>query len=454
MSVYDVLIIGGGPGGRGVAQEAAARGLSVALVDEGEMLGGDGPHVMMGVLNRFALRLEEARNDALPGLAPTDLDLDAVWSDLKRRSRRAALTAAGEQVFALKRAGITVVRGHGTLAPGKRVQVGDQILEGRVVVHATGDRPRPLPATPVLDEGPVVSFEGLMALEQCPRHLVIAGGGPLGVSAASSFAALGVKVTLMHRHSRLLPDESPDISAELARMLVRRGVTVHLDAEVTEVESGEDGVRVTARTKGKSRGARGSHLLVAAGRQRPERPGLGLDPSPWPDMHLVGATAGSRGPFEASTQGRALGRRLVGELSGVEVRTKTAVPSMSLLRGRPEIGRVGPPWAALSERTDLIVGEAPLGALTAARVAGQPWGQVRVVAERAHGELLAVYAAGAEVEPILTAALPLMEMEATLHELIETPWPQSSWARALSLAAAHALSTLEGARQMVDDTQS
>lgn len=427
MLEYDIIIIGAGPGGRAVALEGAARGLRVVVIDEGPTLGGDDAFTALGALLRLGLAWEDARLEAVPGL---HLDAEATRHTLHRRVKRALQACAGDRAFALERAGVELIRGHGEAVAEGRVQVGDRQLTARSIVLATGDAPRRLPGVP--EHPRALTFEQLMAAPIHPEHLIIAGGGPLGVACAGAFAALGVRVTLAQRGERLLPGVEPEASAEVGRMLNRREVKIHTDVELGEVELTDGGVRarLTPSAGGQARSVSGSHLLMTAGRLRSDAPTV-------EGVYTVGAAARPCTAAEAEAEGRALVARLTGEAPSRRHPVK-------LLPGRPEVGSVGVGEAearasAAREGQQVRVGVARLGESPAARVAGQSWGWVKVIASGPYNEIVGVHAVGPAVGPLLDVAQPLMEMEATLGEWAQVPWRQTSWARSLGAAASAAL---------------
>lgn len=430
MASYDLVILGGGPGGRGAALEAARAGRAVALIDEGPALGGDGPWITLRALAALALAAEDA---------PTSQGLDeAALTEISRHAIRRRQGYIGDQTFALKQAGVTIYTARGEVVDHRRVRLdGGEIVEGGALILACGDAPRQGPDG-ALDLAGLMDHVVRRGPAQTPRHLLIAGGGPVGVSVAASLSALGGKITLVHSGPRLLPGAEPEIAEDVARMLTRRGVALHLDARLTEIEAVEAGVR--GRIEGpQARSATASHLLWTG--RAPSALSLPRDPAVadaagrfgLEGVYAVGALAGRRGPGAAWAHGVSVARALIGGQAAEAL-------SAHSLPGRPQIAGLGVTEAAArAQGRSVRVGIAPLSAQGAARLSGQAWGQVKIVADAEYGEILGVQAVGADLDPLMAAALPLTRLEATLTEWAAMTWPLNL-AGALGAAARQALS--------------
>ncbi len=264
--------MGAGAAGLSVAYVAARLGLRVALIERGTM-GGDclnagcvpskallaAAHAAMAVrgAGRFGVRAAEP-----------EIAWDAVRAHMRRAIDTIAPTDSAERYEGL---GATVLRGHARFVAPDALEVdGRRLSAGRIVV-AAGSRPA-VPDLPGLDRVPFLTNETLFDLPQRPEHLLILGGGPVGLEMAQAHAGLGCRVTVVQR-GRIAPKDEPELVDALRAVLRSQGVTLHENATVTRVEADGAGGPVLVLADG-SRIA-GSHLLVAAGRV-PSLDGLDL----------------------------------------------------------------------------------------------------------------------------------------------------------------------------------
>jgi pyruvate/2-oxoglutarate dehydrogenase complex dihydrolipoamide dehydrogenase (E3) component len=186
-----------------------------------------------------------------------------------------AAIAPNDSVERFTAMGVQVIRGEARFVDPRAVTVGTTRIEARRTVIATGSEPAS-PAIPGLDRVPFLTNETIFGLAEQPRHLLVLGGGPIGVEIAQAHRRLGTKVTILETAPRLLAREDPEIAAVIERSLRRDGVALRLGVAVERVEPGEGGPVLTLRQGDETSVLEGSHLLVAVGR-RPVTEGLGLD---------------------------------------------------------------------------------------------------------------------------------------------------------------------------------
>ncbi len=265
----DLVVIGAGATGLGAAREARRQGRSVVLV-EAERPGGDCTHygcVPSKALLETARRVAAARSGPAYGFsAAVDVDFPRVMDRVR------AVVAQVEQDEApelLAREGVELVPGWATFTSPTTLEVEGRTLRSRRFVVATGSRAA-VPPVPGLREQPYLDNRTVFDLRTLPEHLLVLGGGPIGVELAQAFRRLGSQVTVVEAAPTLLAREEPEARAALGAVLAREGVSVLTGAAVVEVTAGpvlhlRDGRRVA-----------GSHLLVAGGRT-PATDGFGLD---------------------------------------------------------------------------------------------------------------------------------------------------------------------------------
>jgi pyruvate/2-oxoglutarate dehydrogenase complex dihydrolipoamide dehydrogenase (E3) component len=281
--MYDAIIIGSGQGGNPLAYGLADRGWRVALI-EGEHLGGTCVNVGCTPTKTMVHSAQVAhyvRNAARWGVRAGDasVDLPAI---LARKRQVVERFRGGHERKVAERENLRLVRGHGRFVGPRAVAVNGEQLEGARIVINTGTRPD-VPRIAGLERVPFLTNASLMELSELPEHLIVLGGGYIGLEFGQMFRRFGSDVTVVHRGDRLLTREDADIAAELQKALEAEGIRFLLNAETTHVESRNGGVALTvAVSSTEGRGPRaesrlaGSHLLVATGR-RPNTDDLGLE---------------------------------------------------------------------------------------------------------------------------------------------------------------------------------
>ena len=169
---------------------------------------------------------------------------------------------------------VTLIRGWGQFEDGHTIRVGDALLRGKRVYINTGTR-AVTPPIDGLDAVPWLDTERLLDLDRLPEHLLVVGGGYIGLELAQVYRRFGAKVTLVQRDARLMPREDPDVAEVIARVLTREGIEILCDAQVTRVAQEGGTIALSAKRGSETQTLRGSHLLIAAGR-RPNSDALGL----------------------------------------------------------------------------------------------------------------------------------------------------------------------------------
>ncbi len=271
----DIAVVGGGSGGLSVAAGAAQMGASVLLFEKGRM-GGDCLNygcVPSKATIAAAHAASAFRNAGRFGIAPQTPRVDPVA--LRRHVQGViAAIAPHDSVERFEGLGVRVVE-----APARFV--GRRLLEGggvrarpRWIVLATGSGPV-TPPVPGLDGLPFLTNETVFDLEETPAHLLVLGGGPVGIELAQAHRRLGAEVTVVQR-GPILPRDDEDAAALIRARLIREGVRLREHAEVTGASGGPGDIALHFETEGRRETAQGTHLLVAAGR-RPDLEGLDLD---------------------------------------------------------------------------------------------------------------------------------------------------------------------------------
>ena len=254
----DLCIIGAGSGGLSIAAGAVQMGASVILIEQSRM-GGE--CLNTGCVPSKALLAAAARGDD--------------FADAYDHMREAiAAIEPHDSVGRFRGLGVHVLLGKARFVAPRFLEVGDTSVTARRFVVATGSAPV-VPSVPGLDTVPYLTNETLFDSAPEPSHLLVLGGGPVGVEMSQAYRRLGAEVTLIEK-GRVLGRDDPELAAIVRASLIEDGVTIHEETPVTAVEADGDGVALTCGSGDASLRLSGSHLLVAAGR-RPKIEGLGLE---------------------------------------------------------------------------------------------------------------------------------------------------------------------------------
>jgi len=282
---YDLIVIGGGPGGYVAAIRAAQLGLKAACVEKRGALGGTCLNVGC-IPSKALLNSSEKFEEANHAFAAHGVELGSVKLNL------AAMMARKDKVvgdltkgieFLFKKNKVDYVKGAGSLAGAGKVDVTPTdggtatTLQAKNILIATGSEVMPLPGVEI-DEKRIVSSTGALALPKVPKHLVVVGGGVIGLELGSVWRRLGAQVTVVEFLDRILPEMDGEISKNFARTMKKQGMTLKLGSKVTGARTGKSGVKLTVEPAagGAVETVDCDTVLVAIGR-RPYTGGLGLE---------------------------------------------------------------------------------------------------------------------------------------------------------------------------------
>ncbi|MEE4289771.1 MAG: dihydrolipoyl dehydrogenase [Erythrobacter sp.] len=278
---YDVLVIGAGPGGYVAAIRAAQLGLKTACIESRETLGGTCLNV--GCIPSKALLhgselYDHSRNGHMAtwGLGgEVTLDLGRMMQE----KSKAVDELTGGIEFLFKKNKVTWLKGHGAFVDAHTVKVGDDKVTAKDIVIATGSSVMPLPGVEVDNEGKrIVDSTGALDLPEVPEHLVVIGGGVIGLELGSVWRRLGAKVTVVEFMDQVLPGMDGEVRKEAGKIFKKQGMTMMLGHKVTGAKVEGQGVKLTIEksTGGEEQTLEASHVLVSIGR-RPNTEGLELD---------------------------------------------------------------------------------------------------------------------------------------------------------------------------------
>ncbi|TPG65996.1 FAD-containing oxidoreductase [Hymenobacter nivis] len=274
---FDALIIGAGQAGPSLAGRLTAAGWTVALVERQAFGGtcvntGCTPTKALIASAKAAHTRRQADHYGLPPTADFAVDLAPVQD---RKDTIVAASRDGLETWLTHMAGCMVFRGTARFLSATTMQVGDDVLAAPRIFLNVGGRPA-RPALPGIDRVPHFTSSTILALRELPAHLVIVGAGAVGLEFGQLFRRLGAQVTIVERSPRLLPHDDADVAAAVHDLLTSEGITLRLGAECISMsqEDGRPVVQVSCEKDASP--ARGSHLLLAMGRQ-PNTDDLGLE---------------------------------------------------------------------------------------------------------------------------------------------------------------------------------
>src|SRR2546427_728036 len=264
---YDAIIIGSGQGGNPLAYRLADLGWSVALIEK-KNLGGTCINVGCTPTKTMVHRAQVAhyaRDAARWGISATNVSVDLA-KIIDQKDEVVISFRGGQQKQVDKRANLPLHRGQARFVGPHQLKVGDEVLESEKIFINAGGRPN-IPAIPGLDSVSYLTNESVMQLTTVPEHLLVLGGGYIGLEFGQMFRRFGSRVTIVQRAPQLAPREDADVAEEIRKILCEDGVEVLLDTKAASVERVDDGpIRLTVQNGRGERALLGSHLLLATGR--------------------------------------------------------------------------------------------------------------------------------------------------------------------------------------------
>jgi pyruvate/2-oxoglutarate dehydrogenase complex dihydrolipoamide dehydrogenase (E3) component len=273
---YDAIIIGSGQAGNPLSSSLTEHGWTVALIEKSHLGGtcvntGCTPTKTMVASAQVA---HYVRNAGKWGVNATgvSVDLPAV---VARKNAVVQSFRSGQQRRIDQHPKLRLYRGVARFLSPNQIQVGDEILESDKIFINTGTRPAP-PRVAGIDTVGYLTNESLMELEEIPEHLIVLGGGYIGLEFGQMFRRFGSRVTIIHRGEQLLAREDSDVAIALQKALTAEGIEFRMNANSTKLEKQEGQIVVTVTANGQTEEIRGTHLLAATGRI-PNTGDLGLD---------------------------------------------------------------------------------------------------------------------------------------------------------------------------------
>ena len=445
-----LLIIGGGPGGYVAAIRAGQLGIPTVLV-EGQALGGTCLNVGC-IPSKALIHVAEQFHQAtrLSGDSPLGIRVTAPQLDIGRsvQWKDGIVDRLTSGVAALlKKHGVQVIHGWAKILDGKHVEVDGQRIQCEHLLLATGSSSVELPMLPL--GGPVISSTEALAPERLPEHLVVVGGGYIGLELGIAYRKLGARVSVVEARERILPSYDAELTAPVSESLKALGIAVHLGYSVEGYEDG--GLRARSKAGERLR-LEADQVLVAVGR-RPRTHGFGLeglaltmngaaiaiDERCQTSMRNVWAIGDVAGEPMLAHRAMAQGE-MVAELIAGKARRFEPAAIAAVCFTDPEVVVAGKtPEQAQALGLDCIVAQFPFAANGRAMSLEAKRGLVRVVARRDNHLIVGWQAVGAAVSELSTAFAQSLEMGARLEDVAGTIHAHPTLGEAVQEAALRAL---------------
>ena len=456
---FDVLIIGGGPGGYVAAIRGAQLGLNVACV-EADKLGG--VCLNIGCIPTKALLTSAALANELKTAGAHGITFAKANVDLgpaQERSRAIAEQLANGVGHLFKKNKVTHIEGRGSLLGGGGVEVeaaqgGRQAYSAGHVIVATGSRPRDIPVLPI-DEDRIWSSTGALFQDEAPDTLAVVGAGAVGMEFADVYNAFGTKVTVIEALDRILPLEDADSSALVERSFKKRGMDFYTGAVVESADVTKGSVELDFKDKkGQHQTLKVQHVLSAVGRV-PNTNDLGLD--------AAGVELDDQGFFIVDEYMRtsATGVYAVGDCAGNQLLAHKAmhegVVCVEAIAGQahgtvdyqnvpnctycnPEIASVGLTEEQAKEQGfEIDIGKFPWMANGRALAAGHSEGFVKVIRGAQYSEILGAHIVGAHATELIGEFVVGRHLESTVEEMDRAMHPHPTLSEAIAEGALSAL---------------
>lgn len=429
---FDVIVVGAGPGGYVAAIRGAQLGLKVACVEKRKTLGGTCLNVGC-IPSKALLQSSEHFSQASEhfdehGIGMSDLKVD-LSKMMKRKSTIVkGLTKGIEGLFQKNK--VTWLQGAAKVVAEGRLEVDGELYHAKHIVLATGSEPTPLPFLP-FDEKRVLSSTGALSLKKIPEHMIVVGGGVIGLELGSVYKRLGSKVSVIEYFDGILAGMDKEVSKTMQKILKKQGLEFYLSHKVTGAEVGESGVTLHAENKkGEAVTFESDVVLVSIGR-RAYSEGLGLE-------SLGVAMERDKVVVDEHFQTNLKGLYAIGDLIDGPMLAHKAeeegVAVMESIAGKhahvnymeipgivytwPEVASVGLTSEECKESgLPVKVGKYPFMANPRARCMGEKDGFVKVIAHAETDQVLGVHIVGPSASELIAEAVNTMAFEGTAEDL-------------------------------------
>ncbi|ADQ81644.1 dihydrolipoyl dehydrogenase [Riemerella anatipestifer] len=456
MSQFDVTVIGSGPGGYVAAIRCAQLGFKTAIIEKYPTLGGTCLNVGC-IPSKALLDSSEHFENAKHNFANHGIVINEPKADLARMVERknevVEQTTKGIN-FLMDKNKITVFEGVGSFETATKIKVikndgSTESIESKYTIIATGSKPSSLPFISLDKERIITSTEALN-LKEIPKHLIVIGGGVIGLELGSVYKRLGSEVTVVEYLDKIIPGMDGSLSKELQKVLKKQGMKFMLSTAVSAVERKGDAVVVTAKDKkGAEVSVEGDYCLVSVGR-RPYTEGLGLEnagvdldergrvkvndhlQTNVSNIYAIGdVVKGAMLAHKAEEEGVFVAETLAGQKPHINY---NLIPGV--VYTWPEVAGVGKTEEQLKEEgVSYKVGSFPMRALGRSRASGDIDGLIKVLADEKTDEILGVHMIGARAADMIAEAVVAMEFRASAEDISRISHAHPTFTEAIKEAA-------------------
>jgi len=456
MSQFDVTVIGSGPGGYVAAIRCAQLGLKTAIIEKYPVLGGTCLNVGC-IPSKALLDSSEHFENAKHNFANHGIIINEPKADLSRMIERKRevvdQTTKGIQ-FLMDKNKITVFEGVGSFESPTQVKVtkndgSAETIESKYTIIATGSKPSTLPFI-TLDKERIITSTEALELKEIPKHLIVIGGGVIGLELGSVYKRLGSEVTVVEFMDKIIPTMDGALSKELNKVLRKQGMKFNLSTGVQSVERNGDNVKVTAKDKkGEKVTFEGDYVLVAVGRKpytdglAVEKAGVDLDErgrvkvnehlqTNVSNIYAIGdVVVGAMLAHKASEEGTLVAELIAGQKPHINY---NLIPGV--VYTWPEVAAVGKTEEQLkAEGVAIKIGNFPMRALGRSRASGDLDGFVKIIADEKTDEILGVHMIGARAADLIAEAVVAMEYRASAEDISRMSHAHPTFAEAIKEAA-------------------
>ena len=438
MEKYDITIIGSGPGGYVCAIRAAQLGFKVAIIERYSTLGGTCLNVGC-IPSKAWLEASEHYHKLKHQFEDFGIDVKEANVDIVKMNQRVQ-DVVGEIIngvaYLMKKNKVTVYEGHGNIKNKNTIEIkGEdktQTIETDKMVIATGSKPASLPNIEI-DKKRIISSTEALALKEIPKHLMVVGGGVIGVEIGSVFARLGSKVSIVEYFDGLIYTMDKSLGHQLYRSLRKQDIEFYLEHKVTKAVAAEDKVTLSAQNRKdeKEMQLEGDYCLMAIGR-KPYTDNLGLEnlgvetndngqikvddnlETNVKGVYAIGdVVRGAMLAHKASEEGIFVAERIAGQKPHIKY---SLIPN--IVYTQPEVAGVGLTEEELKEAGRAIkTGSFPFKANARAKISMDTDGFIKVIADKETDEILGVHMIGPRIADSYTEAVVAMEFRAAAEDI-------------------------------------
>lgn len=457
MNSYDVTIIGSGPGGYVAAIRCAQLGMKTALIEKYNTLGGTCLNVGC-IPSKALLDSSHHYDDAIRHFEGHGIEISgdvkvSLEKMIARKDQVVAQTTSGID-FLMKKNKIEVLKGFGSFKDATHIVItkedgSSEEIETKNVIIATGSKPANLPFI-TLDKERVITSTEALKLKEIPKHLIVIGGGVIGLELGQVYRRLGAEVSVIEYMDRIIPTMDKAQSKELTKALKKQGVKFFLSHQVAGLENNGNEVTVTATDKkDKEVSITGDYCLVSVGRRpytdglKAENAGIKINErgqvevndhlqTNISNIYAIGdVIKGAMLAHKAEEEGVFVAETLAGQKPHIDY---NLIPGV--VYTWPEVASVGKTEEQLIESTVAYkTGQFPMRALGRSRASGDTDGFVKILSDATTDEVLGVHMVGARVADLIAEAVVAMEFRASAEDIARMSHAHPTYAEAVKEAA-------------------